>query len=67
MKPHVTLVNPPAPSGSTGHMPFALLGLGYLGAVLEENKEAGFNVLYGIISTISERLRNIQRVVLKTM
>jgi anaerobic magnesium-protoporphyrin IX monomethyl ester cyclase len=38
MKPHVTLVNPPAPSGSTGHMPFALLGLGYLGAVLEENK-----------------------------
>ena len=38
MKPHVTLVNPPAPRGSTGHMPFALLGLGYLGAILEENK-----------------------------
>jgi radical SAM superfamily enzyme YgiQ (UPF0313 family) len=37
MKPHVTLVNPPAPSGSTGHLPFALLGLGYLGAVLEKN------------------------------
>ena len=37
MKPHVTLVNPPAPSGSTGHLPFALLGLGYLGAVLERN------------------------------
>ncbi len=38
MKPHITLVNPPAPSGSTGHMPFALLGLGYLGAVLEKNQ-----------------------------
>jgi anaerobic magnesium-protoporphyrin IX monomethyl ester cyclase len=38
MKPHVTLVNPPAPSGSTGHMPFALLGLGYLGAILEKNR-----------------------------
>ena len=37
MKPHVTLVNPPAPSGSTGHLPFALLGLGYLGAILEKN------------------------------
>ena len=36
MKPHVTLVNPPAPGGSTGHMPFALLGLGYLGGILEE-------------------------------
>jgi anaerobic magnesium-protoporphyrin IX monomethyl ester cyclase len=38
MKPHVTLVNPPAPTGSTGHLPFALLGLGYLGAVLEKNQ-----------------------------
>jgi len=38
MKPHVTLVNPPAPSGSTGHLPFALLGLGYLAAVLENNR-----------------------------
>jgi anaerobic magnesium-protoporphyrin IX monomethyl ester cyclase len=38
MKPHVTLVNPPAPSGSTGHLPFALLGLGYLAAVLEKNQ-----------------------------
>ena len=37
MKPHVTLVNPPAPEGYAGHLPFALLGLGYLGAVLEEN------------------------------
>jgi anaerobic magnesium-protoporphyrin IX monomethyl ester cyclase len=37
MKPHVTLVNPPAPSGSTGHLPFALLGLGYLATVLEKN------------------------------
>jgi anaerobic magnesium-protoporphyrin IX monomethyl ester cyclase len=36
MKPHITLVNPPAPSGSTGHLPFALLGLGYLAAVLEK-------------------------------
>ena len=33
----VTLVNPPAPTGSTGHLPFALLGLGYLAAVLEKN------------------------------
>jgi len=38
MKPHVTLVNPPAPIGSTGHLPFALLGLGYLAAVLEKNQ-----------------------------
>jgi anaerobic magnesium-protoporphyrin IX monomethyl ester cyclase len=38
MKPHVTLVNPPAPSGSTGHLPFALLGLGYLAAVLEKHR-----------------------------
>jgi anaerobic magnesium-protoporphyrin IX monomethyl ester cyclase len=38
MKPHVTLVNPPAPRGSTGHLPFALLGLGYLAAVLEKNQ-----------------------------
>jgi len=38
MKPHVTLVNPPAPRGATGHLPFALLGLGYLGAVLEKNQ-----------------------------
>ncbi|MCX8153597.1 MAG: cobalamin-dependent protein, partial [Candidatus Bathyarchaeota archaeon] len=38
MKPHITLVNPPTPSGSTGHLPFALLGLGYLAAVLEKNQ-----------------------------
>jgi radical SAM superfamily enzyme YgiQ (UPF0313 family) len=38
MKPHITLVNPPAPIGSTGHLPFALLGLGYLAAVLEKNQ-----------------------------
>ena len=37
MKPHVTLVNPPAPEGYAGHLPFALLGLGYLAAVLEKN------------------------------
>jgi anaerobic magnesium-protoporphyrin IX monomethyl ester cyclase len=37
MKPHVTLVNPPPPSGSTGHMPFALLGLAYLGGILEKH------------------------------
>ncbi len=37
MKPHVTLVNPPTPQGSMGHLPFAVLGLGYLGAVLEKN------------------------------
>ena len=37
MKPHVTLVNPPTPSGAVGHLPFALLGLGYLAAVLEKN------------------------------
>jgi anaerobic magnesium-protoporphyrin IX monomethyl ester cyclase len=34
---HVTLVNPPSPSGSTGHWSIALLGLGYLAAVLEKN------------------------------
>ncbi len=37
MKPHVTLVNPTAPAGAAMHMPFALLGLGYLAAVLEKN------------------------------
>lgn len=37
MKPHVTLVNPAAPIGAAMHMPFALLGLGYLAAVLEKN------------------------------
>ena len=38
MKPHVTLVNPTAPVGAAMHMPFALLGLGYLAAVLEKNQ-----------------------------
>jgi len=38
MKPHVTLVNPAAPVGAAMHMPFALLGLGYLAAVLEQNQ-----------------------------
>ncbi len=37
MKPHITLVNPAAPVGAAMHMPFALLGLGYLAAVLEKN------------------------------
>ena len=37
MPPHVTLVNPPSPSGSTGHWSITLLGLGYLAAVLEKN------------------------------
>jgi anaerobic magnesium-protoporphyrin IX monomethyl ester cyclase len=37
MKPHVTLVNPAAPVDAAMHMPFALLGLGYLAAVLEKN------------------------------
>lgn len=38
MKPHVTLVNPAAPVGAAMHMPFAVLGLGYLAAVLEKNQ-----------------------------
>jgi anaerobic magnesium-protoporphyrin IX monomethyl ester cyclase len=37
MKPHITLVNPAAPEGAVMHWPFALLGLGYLAAVLEKN------------------------------
>ncbi len=37
MKPHITLVNPAAPVGAAMHLPFALLGLGYLAAVLEKN------------------------------
>jgi anaerobic magnesium-protoporphyrin IX monomethyl ester cyclase len=36
MKPHITLVNPAAPEGAVMHWPFALLGLGYLAAVLEK-------------------------------
>jgi len=38
MKPHVTLVNPAAPAKAAMHMPFALLGLGYLAAILEKNQ-----------------------------
>ncbi|MGA2681176.1 MAG: radical SAM protein [Candidatus Bathyarchaeia archaeon] len=38
MKPHITLVNPAAPAMAVMHLPFALLGLGYLGAVLEKNE-----------------------------
>ncbi|HYA77191.1 MAG TPA: radical SAM protein [Verrucomicrobiae bacterium] len=43
MKPHVTLVNPAPPVGERWHtremhMPFALIGLGYLAAVLEKNQ-----------------------------
>jgi len=37
MRPHVTLVNPPYPSGAHQHPPFTPLGLGYLAAVLETN------------------------------
>src|SRR4030042_4312731 len=37
MRLHVTLVNPPYPSGSHQHPPFTPLGLGYLAAVLEKN------------------------------
>jgi radical SAM superfamily enzyme YgiQ (UPF0313 family) len=37
MKPHITLVNPAAPAGAVMHWPFALLGLGYLAAILEKN------------------------------
>jgi radical SAM superfamily enzyme YgiQ (UPF0313 family) len=38
MRLHVTLVNPPYPSGSHQHPPFMPLGLGYLAAVLEKNQ-----------------------------
>ena len=38
MKPHVTLVNPPYPTGSHQHPPFIPLGLGYIAAVLEKNQ-----------------------------
>ncbi len=37
MRLHVTLVNPPYPSGSHQHPPFTPLGLGYLAAVLEKH------------------------------
>jgi anaerobic magnesium-protoporphyrin IX monomethyl ester cyclase len=37
MRIHITLVNPPYPSGSHMHTPFLPLGLGYLAAVLEKN------------------------------
>jgi len=37
MRIHITLVNPPYPSGSHVHPPFLPLGLGYLAAVLEKN------------------------------
>lgn len=35
--------------------------------IMKSDKQASFAVLQGIISIISERLRNIQRIVLKTM
>ncbi|HQE16973.1 MAG TPA: cyclic nucleotide-binding domain-containing protein [Aggregatilineales bacterium] len=38
-----------------------------LSALLRENPEAGFPVMEQVAITISERLRNIQRVVLKTL
>jgi anaerobic magnesium-protoporphyrin IX monomethyl ester cyclase len=38
MRTHVTLVNPPYPSGSYPHPPFPPLSLGYLAAVLEKNQ-----------------------------
>jgi anaerobic magnesium-protoporphyrin IX monomethyl ester cyclase len=38
MKLHITLVNPASPAGAAMHLPFALLGLGYLAAVLEKNQ-----------------------------
>ena len=38
MKPHVTLVNPPYPSGAHQHPPFIPLGIGYIAAVLEKNQ-----------------------------
>jgi anaerobic magnesium-protoporphyrin IX monomethyl ester cyclase len=38
MRPYVTLVNPPYPSGAHHHPPFTPLGLGYLAAVLEKNQ-----------------------------
>ena len=38
MKTHITLVNPPYPSGSHQHPPFTPLGLAYLAAVLEKNQ-----------------------------
>jgi anaerobic magnesium-protoporphyrin IX monomethyl ester cyclase len=38
MSTHVTLVNPPYPSGAHQHPPFTPLGIGYLAAVLEKNQ-----------------------------
>jgi anaerobic magnesium-protoporphyrin IX monomethyl ester cyclase len=38
MRLHVTLVNPPYPSGAHQHQPFTALGMGYLAAVLEKNQ-----------------------------
>ena len=38
MKTHITLVNPPYPGQSFPHPPFPPLGLGYVAAVLEQNK-----------------------------
>ena len=41
MKTHITLVNPPYPGQSFPHPPFPPLGLGYVAAILEQNK---FNI-----------------------
>jgi anaerobic magnesium-protoporphyrin IX monomethyl ester cyclase len=38
MRPYVTFVNPPYPSGAHQHTPFTPLGIGYLAAVLEKNQ-----------------------------
>ena len=38
MRTHITLVNPPYPPAAHQHPPFIPLGLGYIAAVLEQNK-----------------------------
>lgn len=43
------------------------IGADELSAQLQENPEIGFLVMENVAMTISERLRNIQRVVLKTL
>ncbi len=58
MKPYVTLVNPSAPVGAAMHMPFALLGLGYIAAVLEKNNYKVDVVDCQVLKLSTEDFRN---------
>jgi anaerobic magnesium-protoporphyrin IX monomethyl ester cyclase len=58
MKPHITLVTPPYPSGSSQHPPCPSIGLGYLAAVLEKNQYKVDIIDYLTLGAVREDFRN---------